>query len=50
MSRRLSFNGAETVLGDLKGIRRNGKGKGKDKSFNNGFPYYKSQFIEYKAK
>ncbi len=41
------------VLGDLKGIRRNGKTKTKafKRKINNGFPYHRlSQYIEYKAK
>ena len=39
------------VLGNLKGIRRNGKGRAFNRKLNNGFPYHRlSQFIEYKAK
>ncbi len=39
------------VLGDLKGIRRNGKGKVFKRKINNGFPYHKlSQYMEYKAR
>jgi len=39
------------VLGKLKGIRKNGKGRKFNRKLNNGFPYYRlSQFIEYKAK
>jgi len=38
------------VLGNLKGKRRNGKGRVFNRKLNNGFPYHKlSQFIEYKA-
>ncbi|MBC7113139.1 MAG: IS200/IS605 family element transposase accessory protein TnpB [Candidatus Methanomethyliales bacterium] len=46
-------NDSIIVLGDLKGIRRNGEGKGRrfNRKLNNGFPYYKlSQYIEYKAR
>jgi len=44
-------NDSMIVLGELKGIRKNGKGKGFNRKLNNGFPYHKlSQFIEYKAK
>ncbi len=39
------------VLGDLKGIRINGKGRRFDRKLNNGFPYYRlGMFIEYKAR
>jgi putative transposase len=39
------------VVGNLKGIRRNGKGRKFNRKLNNGFPYHRlSQFIEYKAK
>ena len=39
------------VLGNLKGIRRSGKGRRFKRKLNNGFPYYKlSRFIEYKAR
>jgi transposase len=39
------------VLGKLKGIRSNGKGRRFNIKLNNGFPYHRlSQFIEYKAK
>jgi len=44
-------NDSMIVLGNLKGIRRNGKGRKFNRKLNNGFPYYKlSQFIEYKAR
>jgi len=44
-------NNAMIVLGKLKGIRKNGKGRRFNRRLNNGFPYYRlSQFIEYKAK
>jgi len=44
-------NNSMIVLGNLKGIRRNGKGRRFNRKLNNGFPYYRlSQFIEYKAK
>ena len=44
-------NNSMIVLGNLKGIRRNGKGRRFNRKLNNGFPYYKlSQFIEYEAK
>ena len=44
-------NNSMIVLGNLKGIRRNGKGRRFSRKLNNGFPYYKlSQFIEYKAR
>jgi putative transposase len=43
-------NNAMIVLGKLKGIRKNGKGRRFNRKLNNGFPYYKlSRFIEYKA-
>jgi len=39
------------VLGNLKGIRRNGRGRAFNRKLNNGFPYHRlSQFIEYKAR
>jgi len=39
------------VLGNLKGIRKNGKGRKFNRKLNSGFPYHRlSQFIEYKAK
>lgn len=39
------------VLGKLKGIRKNGKGRRFNRKPNNGFPYSRlSQFIEYKAR
>jgi IS605 OrfB family transposase len=39
------------ILGKLKGIRKNGKGRKFNRKLNNGFPYHRlSQFIEYKAK
>jgi len=39
------------VLGNLRGIRQDGKGRRFDRKLNNGFPYCRlSQFIEYKAK
>jgi IS605 OrfB family transposase len=44
-------NGSMIVLGKLKGIRSNGKGRRFNIKLNNGFPYHRlSQFIEYKAK
>jgi len=44
-------NNSMIVLGNLKGIRRNGKSRRFNRKLNNGFPYYKlSQFIEYKAR
>ena len=44
-------NNAMIVLGKLKDIRKNGKGRRFNRMLNNGFPYYRlSQFIEYKAK
>jgi putative transposase len=44
-------NDSMIVLGKLKGIRKNGKGRKFNRKLNNGFPYYRlSQFIEYKAK
>ncbi|MBC7090711.1 MAG: IS200/IS605 family element transposase accessory protein TnpB [Nitrososphaeria archaeon] len=44
-------NDSMIVLGNLKGIRRNGRGRVFNRKLNNGFPYYKlSQYIEYKAK
>ena len=43
-------NNSMIVLGNLKGIRRNGKSRRFNRKLNNGFPYYKlSQYIEYKA-
>ena len=42
-------NDSLIVLGNLKGIIRNRKGRGLNRKLNNGFPYHKlSQFIEYK--
>lgn len=44
-------NDSMIVLGNLKGIRKNGKGRRFNRKLNNGFPYYKlSQLIEYKAR
>jgi putative transposase len=44
-------NNAMIVLGKLKGIGKNRKGRRFNRRLNNGFPYYRlSQFIEYKAK
>ncbi|MBS7627828.1 transposase [Candidatus Bathyarchaeota archaeon] len=44
-------NDSMIVLGDLKGIRKNGKGRKFNRKLNNGFPYHRlSQFIEYKAR
>ncbi|MEM0053491.1 MAG: transposase [Nitrososphaeria archaeon] len=44
-------NDSMIVLGKLKGIRRNGRGRAFKRKLNNGFPYHRlSQFIEYKAK
>ncbi len=44
-------NDSIIVLGNLKGMRRNDKGRRFNGKLNNGFPYYRlSQFIEYKAK
>jgi putative transposase len=44
-------NDSMIILGRLKGIRQNGKGRRFNRKLNNGFPYYRlSQFIEYKAK
>jgi len=44
-------NDSMIVLGNLKGIRRNGKGRRFNRKLNNGFPYYRlSMFIEYKAR
>jgi IS605 OrfB family transposase len=44
-------NDSMIVLGNLKEIRKNSKGRRFNRKLNNGFPYYKlSQFIEYKAK
>jgi putative transposase len=45
-----SENDSMIVLGNLKGIRKNGKGRRFNRKLNNGFPYHRlSQFIEYKA-
>ncbi|MEM1995392.1 MAG: transposase [Nitrososphaerales archaeon] len=45
------LNDSMIILGDLKGIRRNGKGRAFKRKLNNGFPYHRvSQFIEYKAR
>jgi len=44
-------NDSMIILGDLKGIRRNGKSRAFKRKLNNGFPYYRlSQFMEYKAR
>jgi putative transposase len=44
-------NDSMIVLGNLKGIRNNEKGRNLNRKLNNGFPYHKlSQFIQYKAK
>ncbi|MEM3833242.1 MAG: transposase [Thermoprotei archaeon] len=44
-------NDSMIVLGKLKGIRRNGRGRAFKRKLNNGFPYHRlSQFIEYKAR
>jgi putative transposase len=44
-------NDSMIVLGNLKGIRKNGKGRKFNRKLNIGFPFYKfSKFIEYKAK
>jgi putative transposase len=44
-------NDSMIVLGKLRGIRKNGKGRKFNRKLNNGFPYHRlSQFIEYKAK
>jgi putative transposase len=44
-------NGSIIVLGNLRGIRKKGKGRRFNRKLNNGFPYYRlSYFIEYKAK
>jgi len=44
-------NDSIIVLGKLRGIRKNGKGRKFKRKLNNGFPYYKlSYFIEYKAR
>jgi putative transposase len=44
-------NSSMIVLGSLKGIRGNGKGRRFNRKLNNGFPYYRlSRFIEYKAR
>jgi putative transposase len=44
-------NDSMIVLGKLKGIRKNGKGRRFNRKLNNGFPYHRlSQFIEYKAR
>jgi len=46
-----SENDSMIVLGNLKGIRKNGKGRKFNRKLNSGFPYHRlSQFIEYKAK
>ena len=46
-----SENDSMIVLGNLKGIRRNDKGRRFNRKLNNGFPYHKlSRFIEYKAR
>ncbi|NHV97098.1 MAG: IS200/IS605 family element transposase accessory protein TnpB [Thaumarchaeota archaeon] len=44
-------NGSMIVLGNLRGIRKNGKGRRFNRRLNNGFPYHRlTQFIEYKAR
>jgi IS605 OrfB family transposase len=44
-------NNSMIVLGKLKGIRRNCKGRRFNRKLNNGFPYHRlSQFVEYKAR
>ena len=44
-------NDSMIVLGKLKGIRKNGKGRRFNRKLNNGFPYHRlSQFVEYKAR
>ncbi|MBO3833425.1 MAG: IS200/IS605 family accessory protein TnpB-related protein, partial [Candidatus Brockarchaeota archaeon] len=44
-------NNSMIVLGNLKGIRWNGRGKRFNRKLNNGFPYHRLSFyIEYKAK
>ncbi|MCL6578964.1 MAG: transposase [Candidatus Bathyarchaeota archaeon] len=44
-------NDSMIVLGKLKGIRKNGRGRRLNRKLNNGFPYHRlSQFIEFKAK
>jgi len=44
-------NDSMIVLGNLKGIRKNGKGRKFNRKLNIGFPFYRfSKFIEYKAK
>jgi putative transposase len=44
-------NDSMIVLGKLRGIRRNSKGRKFNRKLNNGFPYHRlSHFIEYKAK
>jgi len=44
-------NDSMIVLGKLRGIRRNSKGRRFNRKLNNGFPYHRlSHFIEYKAK
>ncbi|PUA31090.1 MAG: hypothetical protein B9J98_07840 [Candidatus Terraquivivens tikiterensis] len=44
-------NDSLIIIGDLKGIRRNGRGRAFNRKLNNGFPYHRlSQFIEYKAR
>lgn len=41
-------NDSTIVLGNLRGVRKNSKGKRFDRKLNNGFPYHKlSRFIEY---
>ena len=46
-----SENDSMIVLGNLKGIRKNSKGRRFNRKLNSGFPYHRlSQFIEYKAK
>jgi putative transposase len=44
-------NGSMIVLGKLRGIRKNGKGRKFKRKLNSGFPYHRlSQFVEYKAR
>jgi putative transposase len=44
-------NGSMIVLGKLRGIRKNGKGRRFNRKLNSGFPYHRlSQFVEYKAR
>jgi putative transposase len=44
-------NGSMIVLGELKAIRKNGKGRRFNRKLNSGFPYHRlTRFIEYKAR